>query len=64
MITRKPLPLENTYVFDVHPYEGNKKAIRVKARRNDIAYERARKRCPNMMLIELDRIEYHPTNAL
>jgi hypothetical protein len=64
MIMRKPLPPENTYVFDVHPYEGNKKVIRVKARRNDIAYERAAKLHPNMMLIELDRIEYHPINTL
>jgi hypothetical protein len=61
---RKLLPKENTYVFDVHPYDGNKKVIRVKARRNDIAYDRAAKLHPNMMLIELDKIEYHLANTI
>jgi hypothetical protein len=61
---RKLLPHENVYVFDVHHYDETKKVIRVKARRNDIAYERARKRYPNVELIELDKIEYHLTNTI
>jgi hypothetical protein len=58
----KKLPPENTYVFDVHPYDGKKKSVRIKARRRDVAYERARKRYPNTQLIELEKIDYHPQN--
>jgi hypothetical protein len=46
--------IKNTYIFKIYGYDNTKFEYRTKASYRDIAYEKAHKKHPNSLLIELN----------
>jgi len=46
--------IKNTYIFQIYGYDNTKFEYRTKASYRDIAYEKAHKKYPNSLLIELN----------
>ena len=51
----KKIPPRTTYIFNVYDYENQKIEFKTKAKYRHIAYEKAHKRFPNSLLIELNK---------